>query len=196
MLENEIVPMYYSGGEDGVPEQWVHRMKQCLMNISPEFNCQRMVNEYMEKMYRPAHSDWQQVKNSRFDRARERTKWSRAVNEAWGNVRFVELGEGPDAAVVSGSAIQITATVDLAGLKPSDVRVEAVVGRVGNTGQLEDSEVITLPPVSQNGAGWLYSTDFVPHQTGMLGYGLRVSPNNAENPLTRPCNSLLKWSGQ
>ena len=35
LLENEIVPMYYSGGEDGVPDEWMRRMKQCLINLSP-----------------------------------------------------------------------------------------------------------------------------------------------------------------
>ena len=43
------------------------------------------------------------------------------------------------------------AVVDLAGLKPTDVRVEAVIGRVGSTGQLEDTEVLTLPAVEQRG---------------------------------------------
>jgi hypothetical protein len=27
-----------------------------------------------------------------------------------------------------------------------------------------------------------------------LGYALRVSPNHFDDPLTRPCTSLLKWS--
>jgi len=83
--------------------------------------------------------------------------------------------------------------VDLAGLTPKDVRVEAVVGRVGVTGELEDTECITLPAVEQRGAAYLFEREFRPSQTGRLGYALRVSPNHHDNPLTRPCNSLLKW---
>ena len=40
-----------AGGEDGVPDEWVRRMKQCLRFISPQFNCQRMVAEYMQELY-------------------------------------------------------------------------------------------------------------------------------------------------
>jgi glycogen phosphorylase len=89
--------------------------------------------------------------------------------------------------------VPMHAVVDLAGLTPKDVRVEAVVGRVGVTGELEDTECITLPAVEQRGAAYLFEREFRPSQTGRLGYALRVSPNHHDNPLTRPCNSLLKW---
>ena len=59
LLENEIVPMYHAGGDDGVPDEWVRRMKQCLRYISPQFNCQRMVAEYMHELYVPAHRGYQ-----------------------------------------------------------------------------------------------------------------------------------------
>jgi starch phosphorylase len=85
-------------------------------------------------------------------------------------------------------------TVDLAGLTPSDVRVEAVVGRVGVNGKLEETEVIQLKPEGQNHAGYLFGREFVPQQTGRLGFAIRVSPNHCDDPLTRPCHSLIKWS--
>jgi len=185
--------MYYSGKEDGVPEEWVKRMKQCLMNISPAFNCQRMVGEYMEKLYEPAHSEWSEIRTDNFQLARQRTAWSNKVNLKWNSVKFVELGTGPDASIVSGSPLPLRTVIDLAGLDPTDVCVEAVLGRVGPTGQLEDTEVLQLPATEQRGTSWVFERVFVPHQTGLLGYGLRVSPNHTDNPLTRPCNSLIKW---
>ncbi|MDZ4798107.1 MAG: alpha-glucan family phosphorylase [Bryobacteraceae bacterium] len=193
MLENEIVPMYYSGGDDGVPDEWVKRMKTCLTNISTSFNCQRMVGEYLEKLYEPAHKHWSEIRSSNFDLARERSRWNWNIQSVWNNVRFVDLGPAPTASVLSGSAIPLRATIDLAGLKPEDVRVEAVVGRVGPTGQLENAEVLTLPPIEQAGSAWVFGREFTPHRTGMIGYGLRVGSNYSDNPLTRPCNSLLKW---
>jgi glycogen phosphorylase len=82
----------------------------------------------------------------------------------------------------------------LAGLTPEDVRVELVVGRVGTDGSLEDTEVLVLPPVEQKGSVAVFGKEIVPERTGKLGYALRVSPNHCEDPLTRPCTSLLKWS--
>ena len=53
MLENEIVPMYYQDREEGVPVDWMRRVKQSLMHLSPQFNCQRMVGEYMAQFTSP-----------------------------------------------------------------------------------------------------------------------------------------------
>ena len=196
LLENEIVPMYHAGGEDGVPDEWLRRMKQCLRYISPQFNCQRMVAEYMHELYVPAHRGYSEVRDSHFELARQRVRWNVGVQNAWHNVKFLELGPGPQASVWSGSAIPMRAVVDLAGLSPSDVRVEAVVGRVGSTGQLEEAEVLTLPAVEQRGAAFVFERQFVPQQTGRLGYALRIGPNHDENPLTRPTNSLIKWGAE
>jgi glycogen phosphorylase len=152
ILENEIVPMYYAGGEDDRPEEWLKRMKQCLMYVSPNFACQRMVNEYMAQLYEPAHRGYAAVSRDRFEPARERAYWNREVRKAWGAINFVEVGSGPDGAVISGHPIPVRAAVELAGLKPQDVRVEAVVGRIGVSGNLEDTQVLTLPAVEQDGS--------------------------------------------
>jgi starch phosphorylase len=88
----------------------------------------------------------------------------------------------------------VRAAIDLAGLKPGDVRVEAVIGRVDSYGHLEETEVMVLPAVEQQGSVAIFGKDIVPDRTGRLGYALRVSPNHFDDPITRPCASLLKWS--
>ena len=193
LLENEIVPMYYARGEDRLPYEWVHRMKQCLLNVSPQFNCQRMVGEYMTELYEPAHAAFSEVRKNNFEDARRKAKWQANINQVWDRVKFVDLGPKPDASVISGTAITMRASVDLAGLTPDDVQVEAVVGRVGISGQLENTEVITLPSVGEARPVYVFQKEFTPHQTGRLGFTFRISSNHFTNPLTRPCNSLLRW---
>ena len=55
LLENEIVPMFYERREQ-TPREWVRRMKQSLLYITPQFDCRRMVHNYMTELYEPAHS--------------------------------------------------------------------------------------------------------------------------------------------
>jgi starch phosphorylase len=65
---------------------------------------------------------------------------------------------------------------------------------VNPDGVLEDTSIITLPYIGQEEEKHLFGRDFVPHQTGRLGYALRVSPNHCDDPLTRPCHSPVHWT--
>jgi glycogen phosphorylase len=115
------------------------------------------------------------------------------VSQAWNSVRFVEFGDGPGDQVISGSAVPVRALVELAGLEPSDVRVEAVVGSIGVNGRLETTFTLPLVPSEVRGTAVLFSNEFMVQQTGRVGYSVRISPNHFDNPLTRPCNTVLKW---
>jgi starch phosphorylase len=106
----------------------------------------------------------------------------------------VEAGPGPGGSVVSGRPVTVRAAIDLAGLEPDDVRVEAVIGSVNSSGHLEETEVMILPNLERSGDVITFGREIVPERTGRIGYALRVSPNHFDDPMTRPCSSLLKWS--
>ena len=192
LLENEIVPTFYERRE--TPREWMRRMKQSLRYISFNFDCRRMVHDYMTQLYEPAH--YQNLRNHQGDYSliRDKARWTSRVREVWDRVRFVDSGPGPAGTVVNGKPIPVRTAIDLAGLSPKDVRVEVVIGRIDSNGHLEETEVMVLPAVDQQGAATVFGKDILPERTGRLGYALRVSPNHFEDPLTRPCMSLLKWS--
>ena len=80
--------------------------------------------------------------------------------------------------------------------RPRDVRVEALIGRVGPSGELEDPKIVLLAPRSQRGSIWTFGENYKPATTGRLGFAVRVSSNHFDNPLNRPSNALLKWAGR
>ena len=191
-LENEIAPLYYER-DQGVPEEWMRRVKQSLRILSANFNCQRMVDEYRNQLYDPAHRAFKIISESSFRAVRERVLWSHVVAETWPRVRFTNCSI--DAETVStGLPVAIRAEVELAGLKADDVRVEALVGRVGPEGELEEVQVLALEPREQHGSAVLFGKDIVPYATGRLGFSVRIAPNHFDDPLNRPCNALLKWA--
>jgi glycogen phosphorylase len=195
MLEYEILPLFYQNqdADEDIPTEWVRRMKTCIANLTPRFGCGRMLAEYMSELYQPAHNLWLGVSANNFHAARQKTVWDGRVSQAWNSVRFVEFGDGPGDQVISGSAVPVRTLVELAGLEPSDVRVEAVVGSIGVNGRLESTFTLPLVPSEVRGTAVLFSNEFIVQQTGRVGYSVRVSPNHFDNPLTRPCNTVLKW---
>ncbi len=196
LLENEIVPMFYERKEE-TPREWMRRVKQSLTYISPHFDARRMVREYMNELYEPAHMQHLRARENGFAPIRDKARWNSRVRELWDRVHFVEAGAAETTApgtVLSGKPVPVRAAIDLAGLAAGDVRVEIVLGRVDANGHLEDTEVMVLPSIEQNGNVAVFGKEIVPEWTGRVGYALRVSPNHFDDPLTRPCTSLLKWS--
>jgi glycogen phosphorylase len=192
-LENEIVPMYYEHRDQGVPVEWVRRMKTSIAHITPQFSAGRMVAEYMSDLYLPAQKEWTKASADDFAVARQKTVWEARIQEAWGNVKFIEVSAGPDQTILNGSLLPLRAVADLGGLQPNEVRVEAIIGRIGVTGQLEDSKTVPLAAVEQKGEAFVFTSQYQIRETGRLGFSMRISPNHFENPLTRPCNAPLKW---
>lgn len=193
LLENDIVPTFYQR-DQGVPREWMRHVKHTLVHMSPQFNSQRMVEEYMSQLYQPAHAAYRNLAAEDFRLARQKARWNAEVARVWERVRFVELGGPPDGPVVSGRPVPVRAAVDLAGLRPEDVRVEVVIGRIGASGQLEDTEVMLLPPVEEAGHVVVFEKQITPRQTGRLGFALRLTPNHYGDPLARPCSGLIKWA--
>ena len=54
LLENEIVPMYYDRDSQGVPRQWMNRVKRSIRTLAWRFNADRMVMDYVRNCYLPA----------------------------------------------------------------------------------------------------------------------------------------------
>jgi glycogen phosphorylase len=54
-LEQEVVPLYYERGKDesdqGLPRKWIAMMKRSIATLAPQFNSDRMVEEYARRIY-------------------------------------------------------------------------------------------------------------------------------------------------
>lgn len=54
ILEQEVIPMYYDRGEDGIPHRWMAYCKAAIATVAPVFSTRRMVKEYVTRLYMPA----------------------------------------------------------------------------------------------------------------------------------------------
>ncbi|HYC23767.1 MAG TPA: alpha-glucan family phosphorylase [Candidatus Bathyarchaeia archaeon] len=54
LLEQEIIPLFYDRGADGLPHRWLERVKRSMQGLIPRFSAARMLREYAVQMYAPA----------------------------------------------------------------------------------------------------------------------------------------------
>ncbi|QDU93413.1 alpha-glucan family phosphorylase [Lignipirellula cremea] len=54
VLQEEVIPMYYNRGSDGLPREWIARMKNAIRTLGWRFSADRMVMDYTQHCYVPA----------------------------------------------------------------------------------------------------------------------------------------------
>ena len=54
VLREEVIPLYYGRDRDGLPRQWIARMKRAIRTLGWRFSADRMVMDYVLKSYIPA----------------------------------------------------------------------------------------------------------------------------------------------
>jgi len=54
VLLDEVIPAYFARNEQGLPEEWIRRMKRCIGELTPRFSSSRMVRDYVDRFYIPA----------------------------------------------------------------------------------------------------------------------------------------------
>jgi starch phosphorylase len=50
-LESEVVQLFYHRDTDGLPHHWIAMMKHAIQTLAPQYNSDRMVEEYARKIY-------------------------------------------------------------------------------------------------------------------------------------------------
>jgi len=53
-LREEVIPLYYQRDRDGLPREWIKRMKRTIRTLGWRFNADRMVMDYTLNCYVPA----------------------------------------------------------------------------------------------------------------------------------------------
>ncbi len=51
VLEELVIPCYYERDAEAMPRRWIAMMKRSIQTLAPEFNSDRMVAEYAERIY-------------------------------------------------------------------------------------------------------------------------------------------------
>ena len=176
LISEHVAPMYYERNSDGVPGKWMSMVRHTLATLGPRVQASRMVREYVDGHYTPAAQSMRAMSEGGFSGAREIADYRRRLQAAWNQVRVGDTEMSVDHGTpLLGGQVTVRARVDLAGLDPSDVDVEVVVGRVDDNDVLHDFVTASMKPT---GDGRYAATVTLPH-AGPAGYNVRVLPRHS-----------------
>ncbi|MFC5996627.1 alpha-glucan family phosphorylase [Pseudonocardia hispaniensis] len=178
LLATQVAPAFYER-TDGVPRRWVQLVRHTLATLRPQVQATRMVREYVKDWYAPAARAAAAIAADDYAGARELAAYRARLNAAWSRVSVagVDASGLPDTPVV-GAPMTVRAAVELAGLEPPDVLVEAVVGRVDESDELDAPVSVPMKHVGTiDGLARFEAVVALPH-AGLTGYTVRVLPTH------------------
>ena len=192
LLEQEIVPLFYTRDKGGLPREWISLMKSSMRKLGAGFNTHRMVREYAELCYLQAHRAGGRLKEDAFAGSKGLAAWRARVTAQWSqlSIRIEETGKEKEVAV--GSAVAVTVRARLGSLPAEDVSVEICHGPLDSTGEIRDGGVVRARHEGREGEEDIFRAEIPCKVTGRYGYTARVLPRHPDlvNPLTP---LLLTW---
>jgi len=208
MLENEVVPLYYTRSSDNLPRAWIHRIRKSVKWIAPRFNTRRMVAEYAREVYMPAQARLAYLTANNMAKAKALAGWKANLQIAWSDLAIkdvqVELGNGEQAELDAnnpqlrvGSKLKVSALVKLGRINLDDVSVELYHGPLDARGNINNGSVVKMEhkkTTALDGEHWF--SGLTPCQaSGRRGVAVRVVPRHPD--LVNPYElGLILWESQ
>jgi starch phosphorylase len=147
-----------------------------MATLLPRFSASRMLNEYVERVYRPAARQGARYRANDCDAAKAVAAWKARVRAAWPGVT-VRRVDRPAQTLVYGDTMPIEADVALNGLRAEDVVVEILLSRgLGSDEQEERRYVLAAVGTTDEAGEQRFALDLKPELCGRLGYRLRAYP--------------------
>jgi starch phosphorylase len=180
LIEHQIAPRFYDRGKDGVPTRWVENIRHTLATLSPALSADRMVKEYVNRLYIPAAQSEREISAAAYTPARELSAWKARLTAAWPRVQVLHVESGGvDAVPQIGDSLHVRALVALDGLAPDDVKVEVVYGRARDGDKLSDIHRQRLELDSaEPGQPATFTGTVELDRPGSFGYNVRVVPSS------------------
>jgi starch phosphorylase len=179
VLEKEVKPAFYNRGADGMPREWLGKMRESMKSITSFFNTNRMVRDYTEQFYKAAHGNSVAFSADGYRAIREFSTWKKKISGEWPSVsvRSIDIAETREIKV--NSKITVQAEVNLGTILPDDVQVELYFGALDRNGEIIEGVALPMHASGQGqGGARIFQGQMLCLQSGQFGFTVRVIPMN------------------
>ena len=183
LLEREVIPAFYHVDEQGIPRDWLQRIRASMDQLTAVYSANRMVREYVEGFYLPmAKQGKQRTPATLADMVTEHQE----INRHWPRLRFsaIKVSE-------SGGNQTYTAEAYLDGIEESRIAME-LVAEASDWGPRTVIEMPMKHPLAGSAHSYLYECTVPARPEGHYTPRLRVKDDRLNLPLENPAVLWLK----
>jgi starch phosphorylase len=194
LLEREIIPLFYQRGRDGLPREWIRRMKMCMQTIGQSMSSHRMLMDYCNKFYFPALKNYRRIAKDDYAESKALAAYLSKLRQVWDNLKILKIDSNAKPVMNRGDYMTVTAKIELSTLKPEEVLIELYHGSVSNqTNEIENARRSEMKAVGHEGTIFTYQVKIECTDTGMQGHTVRILPKHPA--LVHPYRAnFIKWA--
>lgn len=188
LLDQTVKPLFYVRGADDMPRHWIRMMKRCIQTICPRFSSLRMVSDYIQSAYVPSARKSTELGKNDYAALRKMVQWKTSMRNDWNDIRVRSVAVRDEAEAVKGKDVEITVSVDAAGHKPDEIRVELVHGPLDLKDCFKVRYVTSLEAAAKDSGqnGEVEFSGRIPlNHSGLYGYRVRVTPCHPNLPVSQ-----------
>jgi starch phosphorylase len=136
LLEEEVVPEFYSRDAEHLPSKWLERVRESMATLTPEFAASRAIREYTNDHYVPAAVGYRARSADDGRLGNQLLLWRQSLAAGWVALQVKEV-----AVETRDGQHRFEITVAPGELHPDQFRVELFAGPAGET----DAKTEILP---------------------------------------------------
>lgn len=191
VLEQEIIPKFYSRDEHGVPTDWLRMSKESIRQLGTLFTSHRMLRDYVDHYYLPAESNWDTMHADDFAKTKELTEWIGKLKQAWQSVR-VENVEVATTSPLKGAPVEIQVTVQTGELSHDELCCQVEHGALDHNGEFLDRQYVDLSASEAQKGIAVFGGAIQCAVGGRYGYRIRLLPGHPQLPSKMISGCLIR----
>jgi len=172
ILETEVGPEFYDRDWAGLPRRWLARIRGSLSRLTPAYSSNRMLLEYIERLYLPAAREFHRRAADNGAVAAALREWECRCRRAWPLLHV-------DEPTITGGdgAWRFTVPICLGEIGGDEVRIELYAEPQGS-GPVDVIVMARGAPISGSGNGHIYNGSAAATRPAE-DYTIRVVPTRA-----------------
>jgi starch phosphorylase len=136
LLEEEILPLFYTRNTAGIPVAWVTRVRESMARLTPQFSSNRSLREYVERFYLPAAALYDVRVADAGKKGKKITSWIKAFREKWNDLQILDVKT-----YTTENVHFFEAGIKLGGISEDEIKVELFADAIAG-GRTEKYQMI------------------------------------------------------
>jgi starch phosphorylase len=178
LLERDIIPLFYQRGRDGLPREWIKKMKASMRQIGQSMSCHRMLMDYSNNYYFPALKNYKAMLRNDYADAKGLASYLVKLRRNWESLKITRVESNAKPVMQRGDSVTVTAFIDLGQLAPEEIQAELYHGAVSNGGFLGEAGRSVMKAVRNDGSIYEFQVKIECADTGMQGHAVRLLPRH------------------